>query len=133
MNERAPRHQVKLPADLFGAIQAMRDELGERTGVTPTIVQVIDRALGCYLDACTRGAWMSPSEAAPLYEERHRQAVVAAIAQFAALVGRPAREIRFVPAADRLEVDLLDSDEVVSVFVGPPIANPEAHHKAPLN
>ena len=130
---REPRRQINLPTNVYGALEALRDELTRKLGDTLTTTEVVARALQCLTDAHTRGAWLSPDEAAPILEERHRQGIVSALAQFAAATGRPATAIRFYPDAQRIEVDLADADEPVSVIVGPPITTHGAHDRASLN
>ena len=131
---REPRRQINLPANVYGALEALRDELTRKLGDTLTVDRGRrPRPAMPHRRAHTRRVAESPTEAAPILEERHRQGIVSALAQFAAATGRPATAIRFYPDAQRIEVDLADADEPVSVIVGPPITEHGAHDRASLN
>ncbi len=64
------------------------------------ISDTIDRALDCLEDAHSRGAWLSPKEAAPVLEERLRKEVISVLTQFVArtMPDRLLRGVTFQPA-----------------------------------
>lgn len=112
------RRQVSLRREVWQAASDLRDQLAEKSGRKVTITDTIERALQCLEDAHNRGAWLSPREAAPVMEDRHRRAIMSVVAQ---LIGRvvPSKrlnKITFSPSTDMLIVHLEDIGEV-SLFV----------------
>lgn len=78
------RRQVSLRSAVWLKATQLRDVLAAITGRKVTIADTIERALDCLEDANSRGAWLSPREAAPVLEERLRKEVVSVLTQFIA-------------------------------------------------
>ena len=113
---RAHRHQVAIPADTFATLAALRDELAERSGLSVAITDVIARAAEALQANHRGGAWLAPKEAAPAYEQRHREALAAAIMQTAAACGRVVTGLAFNET--RYSVEIVFGDD------GPPVTFP---------
>lgn len=111
-----PRHQIGVPPNIYNALVRLRDELTDRTGQKFSIVDTVARAATCLSDAHRGDAWLSPKEAAPAFEQRHREALAAAIMQTAAACGRVVRGLDFNETQGRIELDFGDD--------GPPVAFP---------
>ena len=108
------RRQVSLRREVWQAASDLRDQLAEKSGRKVTITDTIERALHCLEDVHNRGAWLSPREAAPVMEDRHRRVIVSVVAQ---LIGRvvPSKrlnKITFSPSTDMLVVHLEGIGEV---------------------
>ena len=71
---RASRPAQLYPAD-YNRARELRDELAGLSGRPVTLADVIGRGLECLADAHKRKAWLSPAEAAPVLQLRHRDAV----------------------------------------------------------
>ena len=79
------RRQISIATEDYRRLAALRDTLAEKLGTRVTITDTVGRSIGCLEDAHERGAWLSPREAAPVLEQRHRDKLaVALIAQFIA-------------------------------------------------
>lgn len=112
------RHQVGLPPTIYKLLAHLRDELTDRTGQQFSIVDTIARAATCLRDAHRGDAWLSPREAAPVYEQRHQDSLAAAIMQTAAACGRVVRGLDFNTSRNRIEIVFADDDD------GPPVTFP---------
>ena len=115
------RHQVSVRNVDFEKTIVLRDALAEKSGRKVTISDTIARALDCLQDAHARGAWLSPQEAAPVLEQRHRDQVVSVVAQLLARIApeRPLRGIAFDTEHDTLFVHMADSESFPLVMSGP--------------
>ena len=115
------RRQISLRNADFEKATALRDALAEKSGRKVTISDTIGRSLDCLEDAHTRGAWLSPREAAPVLEQRHRDQVVSVVAQLLARIApeRPLRGVAFDTEHDTLIVHFADSEPVPLVMSGP--------------
>lgn len=78
------RRQISIRTSVWMKALKIRDALTEISGRRVTIADTVDRALDCLQDAHTRGAWLTPKEAAPVLEERLRREVVSVLTQFIA-------------------------------------------------
>ena len=78
---------VNLKPPGYAHLQRLQKDIEKATGYSPNLGQVVERALDCLDDAQSGGAWLSPKEAAPRFEERHQREIISLIAQlFAARV-----------------------------------------------
>ena len=98
---------------------ALRDALAERSGRKVSISGTVGRALECLEDAHARGAWLSPSEAAPVLERRHRDQVASVLAQFIARAcpEKKLRRIAFDSANEMLTVTF-DQGDPIALWAG---------------
>ena len=78
------RRQVSLRLDTWQKAVELRDKLAEKSGRRVAISDTIDRGLECLADAYERGAWLSPREAAPVWEQRLQDQIASVLAQFVA-------------------------------------------------
>ena len=76
---RQDRKLVSLRRDIWRLLDLMRIVLEDKFGRNLTIGEVVERSLLCLADAHKRGAWLSPAEAAPVFLQRHRDAVECAM------------------------------------------------------
>ena len=115
------RHQVSVRTVDFEKATALRDAITEKSGRKITISGTVGRALACLEDAHARGAWLSPSEAAPVLEQRHRDQVVSVVAQLLARIApeRPLRGVAFDAENDTLIVHFADSESFPLIMPGP--------------
>ena len=115
------RRQVSLRNVDFEKATALRDEITEKSGRKITISDTVARALDCLKDAHAQGAWLSPQEAAPVLEQRHRDQVVSVVAQLLARIApeRPLRGVAFDTEHDTLIVHMADSESFPLVMPGP--------------
>ena len=115
------RHQVSVRNVDFEKATALRDAITEKSGRKITISDTVARALDCLQDAHARGAWLSPQEAAPVLEQRHRDQVVSVVAQLLARIApeRPLRGVAFDTEHDTLIVHMADSEPFPLVMSGP--------------
>ena len=106
------RKMVSLRQSTYDKVESCRMVLSDFTERNISRADVIDRALDCLLDAHTKGAWLSPKEAAPVLEDRHRREIVSVLGQF---IGRimPDRQLTSVnfDAVNSICVVQLDGDE----------------------
>ena len=115
------RHQVSVRNVDFEKATALRDAITKKSGRKITISDTVARALDCLQDAHARGAWLSPQEAAPVLEQRHRDQVVSVVAQVLARIApeRPLRGVAFDDGHDTLIVHFADSESFPLVMPGP--------------
>lgn len=127
---RTPRRQINVPEPVYEALQALRGELGRRTGARPTTVEVVNRATACLVDAHTRGAWLSPEEAQPVHMERAKTMVV----EIVGAVVHHATDLRLSGVAfddqNNVAIVVLDGHAPIAVPIGEPRAEIAA---APMN
>ena len=65
----------------------LRDDLTQMSdGRTISLSETVARALACLADAHKRGAWLSPAEALPMYEQSLIDLLVATAGQVAAVM-----------------------------------------------
>ena len=114
------RHQVSVRNVDFEKTIVLRDALAEKSGRKVTISDTLSRALDCLEDAHKRNAWLSPLEAAPVLEQRHRDQVVSVVAQLLARIApeRPLRGVEFDPEHDILNVHFADSESFPLLMTG---------------
>ena len=84
MTKQPNRRQVSLRLDTWRKAVELRDRLAEKSGRRVAISDTIDRGLDCLADAYDRGAWLSPQEAAPVWEQRLQDQIASVLAQFVA-------------------------------------------------
>jgi hypothetical protein len=84
MAKQPNRRQVSLRLDTWRKAVELRDKLAEKSGRRVAISDTIDRGLACLADAYDRGAWLSPKEAAPVWEQRLQDQIASVLAQFIA-------------------------------------------------
>ena len=115
------RRQASLRIADYEKAIALRDAITEKSGRKVTISDTVARSLECLENAHARGAWLSPSEAAPVLEQRHRDQVVSVVAQLLARIApeRPLRGIAFDTEHDILNVHFADSESFPLVMTGP--------------
>ena len=115
------RHQVSVRTSDFEKAIALRDAITEKSGRKITLSDTVARSLACLEDAHARGAWLSPQEAAPVLEQRHRDQVVSVVAQLLARIApeRPLRGVAFDTEHDTLIVHMADSEPFPLVMSGP--------------
>ena len=113
------RRQISIATEDYRRLAVLRDTLAEKTGVKVSITGTIARALACLEDAHERGAWLSPREAAPVLEQRHRDRLASVIAQFIsrACPEKTLRGIAFDTKTGMLTVNF-DQDDAISVWAG---------------
>ena len=123
---RRDRRMVAVPSSVWDKASQLQYDLTERTGRKVTIAEVVSRGLDCLGDAHARGAWLSPKEAAPLLEERHRQSMMSCIAQVIARFApnEQLKGITFDPANERILIHT-EGAQPVSVLAGAPLMGPE--------
>ena len=121
MAQQPSRRHIAVNARDHERATALRDALAERSGRKVTISGTVGRALECLEDAHARGAWLSPSEAAPVLEQRHRDQVVSVVAQLLARIApeRPLRGVAFDTEHDTLFVHMADNESFPLVLSGP--------------
>ena len=78
------RKQVSVRLATWRKAQKLRTELADKSGREVTLSDTIDRALQCLDDAHNSGAWLSPSEAGPVLNQRHLDGIASVLAQFCA-------------------------------------------------
>ena len=122
------RHQVSVRTVDFEKATALRDAITEKSGRKITISDTVARALDCLKDAHARGAWLSPSEAAPVLEQRHRDQVASVLAQFIARAcpEKRLKGIAFDPANEMMTVTFDESDPI-ALWAGEAAAHAAAH------
>ena len=115
------RRQVSLRTADYEKATALQGAITEKSGRKITISDTVARSLECLEDAHARGAWLSPSEAAPVLEQRHRDQVVSVVAQLLARIApeRPLRGVAFDTEHDTLIVHMVDSESFPLVMSGP--------------
>ena len=116
--QRATRINVNIPKVVYDRLTHVRDELAEKTGRRVTTIETLERAVQALEDAHRGNAWLSPREAAPQYEARHRDALAAAIMQTAAACGRVVRGLAFNETTHSIEIDFADDGPPVTFPVG---------------
>ena len=108
MKHSTRRRQVSLKTTTYDRIRELRDVLAAKSGREVTLADAIERALESLEDAHSRGAWLSPREAAPVLEQRLRGVIVSALAQFVARAA-PSIKIRSVNyVGDNIDVTCED-------------------------
>ena len=115
------RRMVSIPDRTFAQLERIHQEIETKAGRPITFGGVIERALECLADAHSRGAWLSPKEAAPVLEQRHRDQVVSVVAQLLARFApeRRLQGIAFDTEHDTLVVNMADADPFPLIMSGP--------------
>ena len=113
------RRQISIVTEDYRRLAALRDGLAEKTGTRVTLTDTITRTIDCLADAHARGAWLKPSEAAAVLEQRHRDRLASALAQFIARAcpEKRLRRIAFDPKNGMMTVHF-DEDAPVAVWTG---------------
>lgn len=113
------RRQVSLQIETWQKAVQLRDALAQKSGRRVSIGDIVHRGLECLQDAHERGAWLSPAEAAPVMEQRLRDRIASALAQFVARAMPDKRLVRIVvyPPGDTMDVVLEDAS--IPVLLGP--------------
>ena len=122
------RHQVSVRNVDFEKTTALRDALAEKSGRKLTISDTLSRALDCLEDAHKRNAWLSPREAAPVLEQRHRDQVASVLAQFVARAcpEKRLKGIAFDSANEMMSVTF-DEGDPIALWAGEAAAHAAAH------
>ena len=112
----------------FEKATALRDAITEKSGRKITISDTVARALDCLQDVHARGAWLSPREAAPVLEQRHRDQVASVLAQFIARAcpEKMLRGIAFDSANEMMTVTF-DQGDPIALWAGEAAAHAAAH------
>ena len=122
------RHQVSVRNVDFVKATALRDAITEKSGRKITISDTVARALDCLQDAHARGAWLSPQEAAPVLEQRHRDQVASVLAQF---IARACPEKRLTAiafdSANEMMTVTFDEGDPIALWAGEAAAHAAAH------
>ena len=118
MTTNRPRKQVSIHPSTYGLARELQEELSKKLGARVSMDMVFQRAFQCLQDAHSRGAWLSPKEAAPLLEQRHEGVIASVVAQFVArsMPDKQLRRIAFDRQNRSVEV-LLSDGPPVSLFV----------------
>ena len=126
--KQASRHQVSVRNVDFEKTTALRDALAEKSGRKVTISDTLSRALDCLEDAHKRNAWLSPREAAPVLEQRHRDQVASVLAQFIARAcpEKRLKGIAFDSANEMMSVTF-DEGDPIALWAGEAAAHAAAH------
>ena len=113
------RRQVSLRTADYEKATALQGAITEKSGRKITISDTVARSLECLEDAHARGAWLSPSEAAPVLEQRHRDQVASVLAQFIARAcpEKKLRRIAFDSANEMLTVTF-DQGDPIALWAG---------------
>ena len=113
------RHQISLATKDYRRLVALRDALAKKVGMRATVTATVARAIDCLEDAYERGAWLSPSEAAPILEQRHRDILASVLAQFVARAcpEKTLKGIAFDPKSGMMTIHF-DEDDPVSIWTG---------------
>lgn len=123
------RRQVSIATNDYRRLAALRDTLAEKSGRKVTVTDTIARAIECLEDAHERGAWLSPREAAPVLEARHRDKLASVLAQF---IARACPEKRLQGIAFDTENGMLtvhfEQEDPVAVWTGAVDNKPAATH-----
>ena len=122
------RRQVSLRNVDFEKATALRDAITEKSGRKVSISNTVGRALECLEDSHSRGAWLSPQEAAPVLERRHRDQVASVLAQFIARAcpEKVLRGIAFDSANEMMTVTF-DEGDPIALWAGEAAAHAAAH------
>ena len=128
MAQQPSRRHIAVNARDHERATALRDALAERSGRKVTISNTVGRALECLEDAHARGAWLSPQEAAPVLEQRHRDQVASVLAQFVARAcpEKRLKGIAFDPANGMMTV-IFDQGDPIALWAGEADAHATAH------
>ena len=111
------RRQVSIRTETWHKAREISDRLSTKFERKVSISDTLDRGLRCLDDAHSRGAWLSPIEAAPVLEERYRRRVVSVLAQFVARA-MPERSLTGVTfGRDSIDIEL-DGVEQMALFLG---------------
>ena len=113
------RRQISIASEDYRRLAVLRDSLAEKTGTRVTITDTITRTIDCLEDAYSRGAWLAPREAATVLEQRHRDKLAGALAQFIARAcpEKKLKGIAFDPKNGMMTVHF-DEDDPVAVWTG---------------
>ena len=122
------RHQVSVRNVDFEKTTALRDALAEKSGRKVTISDTLSRALDCLEDAHKRNAWLSPREAAPMLEQRHRDQVASVLAQFIARAC-PEKRLKGIAfdSANEMMTVTFDEGDPIALWAGEAAAHAAAH------
>ena len=122
------RHQVSVRTADFEKAIALRDAITEKSGRQITISDTVARALACLEDAHARGAWLSPREAAPVLEQRHRDQVASVLAQFIARAC-PEKRLKGIAfdSANEMMTVTFDEGDAIALWAGEAAAHAAAH------
>ena len=122
------RRQVSLRNVDFEKATTLRDAITEKSGRKITISDTVGRALDCLTDAHAQGAWLSPQEAAPVLEQRHRDQMASVLAQFVARAcpEKKLKGIAFDSANGMLTV-IFDEGDRIDLWAGAAAAHAAAH------
>lgn len=82
-----PRKMVNISGQAYGKARELKAEIEAKLMLDVTLGSVIDRAITCLHDAQKGGAWLSPKEAAPQFEQRFKDHMIQLVGQ---LLGRVA-------------------------------------------
>ena len=122
------RRQVSLRTVDFEKATALRDALAEKSVRKVAISDILARSLECLEAAHTRGAWLSPSEAAPVLEQRHRDQVASVLAQFIARAC-PEKRLKGIAfdSANEMMTVTFDEGDPIALWAGEAAAHAAAH------
>ena len=110
------RRQISIATEDYRRLAALRDGLAEKTGTRVTLTDTITRSIDCLSDAYQRGAWLSPREAAPVLEQRHRDKLASVLAQFIARAC-PEKQLKGIAFDPKNGTMTVHFDEVAPIAV----------------
>ena len=128
MVQQPSRRHIGINVRDYERATALRDALAERSGRKVTISGTMGRALECLEDAHARGAWLSPREAAPVLEQRHRDQVASVLAQFIARAC-PEKRLKGIAfdSANEMMTVTFDEGDPIALWAGEAAAHAAAH------
>ena len=111
------RKSISVTESTYAKVEDMRAVLAELSGRSVARSDVVDRALDCLADANGRGAWLSPAEAGPVYDDRHKREIVSVLGQFIArtMPGVALKGVAFDPVNQICTVELDGVDTPITV------------------
>ena len=128
MAQQPSRRHIAVSVRDYERATALRDALAERSGRKVTISGTVGRALECLEDSHSRGAWLSPQEAAPVLERRHRDQVASVLAQFIARAC-PEKRLKGIAfdSANEMMTVTFDEGDAIALWAGEAAAHAAAH------
>ena len=113
MAKQEKRRMMGIPLATNAKIEFLQGMLRQKTGYDFTKTQVIQRALEILEDAYGRGAWLSPVEAGPVIQARHKREIASVLGQFIAMSMPDARldGVLFDEENGQLTIRLLDTED----------------------
>ena len=120
MAKQPVRRVVSVPDKTYAEIGRLKAQLESVSGRRLSLADVIDRGLEYLADAHSRGAWLSPREAAPLLDQRHRQEIFNVVVQLVPRINPKltVAAVAFDPPRHKLNVQFLERDPIAILTEG---------------